>query len=118
MVTHTLKANNTEIHDGKYIVHPPLYCIQFNRESVCVINVWQLKVSPRLQRPVYYLRFEVLAKSHAAEGGGGARLCNTLHIKQAYLRRFELSKLKNVCLSKISQWWNDNVFYQKFLWLS
>ncbi len=39
MVTHTLKANNTEIHDGKDIVHPPLYCIQFNSESVCVINV-------------------------------------------------------------------------------
>ncbi len=44
---------------------------------------------------------------------GGARLCNTLYTKQAYLRRLKLSKLKNVCLSKISQWWNDNAFLSK-----
>ncbi len=67
--------------------------------------------SPHLQRPVYYLRFQVFGKSHAAEGG--ARLCNTLYTKQAYLRRLKLSKLKNVCLSKISQWWNDNAFLSK-----
>ncbi len=75
--------------------------------------------SPHLQRPVYYLCFQVFGKSHAAEGGGGrgegggARLCNTLYTKQAYLRRLKLSKLKNVCLSKISQWWNDNAFLSK-----
>ncbi len=45
--------------------------------------------------------------------GRGARLCNTLYTKQAYLRRLKLSKLKNLCLSKISQWWNDNAFLSK-----
>ncbi len=67
--------------------------------------------SPLLQRPVYYLRFQVFGKSHAVEGG--ARLCNTLYTRQAYLRRLKLSKLKNWCLSKISQWWNDNAFLSK-----
>ncbi len=66
--------------------------------------------SPHLQRPVYYLLFQVFGKSHAAEG---ARLCNTLYTKQAYLRRLKLSKLKKLCLSKLSQWWNDNAFLSK-----
>ncbi len=60
------------------------------------------------QSPIYSTTF---GKSHAAEGG--ARLCNTLYTKQAYLRRLKLSKLKNVCLSKTSQWWNDNAFLSK-----
>ncbi len=115
MVTHTLKANNTEIHNGKDIVHPPLYCIQFNSESVCVINVWQLKVSPRLQRPVYYLRFEVLAKSHA----GGGQDYVTLYISNKHT--WDVLNCQSLEMYVSLRYLNVEMtmsFYQKFLWLS
>ncbi len=67
--------------------------------------------SPHLQRPVYYLRFQVFGKSHAAEGGQDYV---TLYIPNKHTWDVKkLSKLKNLCLSKISQWWNDNAFLSK-----
>ncbi len=71
--------------------------------------------SPHLQRPVYYLLFQVFGKSHAAEG---ARLCNTLYTKQAYLRRLKLSKLKNYVSLSYRNGGMTMPFYQKFLWIS
>ena len=35
--TLTKQTNKTKIHDDKEIIHPPLYCTQFNSESVWVM---------------------------------------------------------------------------------